>query len=503
MKIALTGASGHMGISTLKEFLNIPGLEYINVLLQPKIKRNKLVKKIARQNKDKIHLFYGDISHINDVENLAKDVDYFFNLAGVIPPLSDKQPNLSYLANELGVKNIIEVCEKNPHIKLIDITSVALYGHRDEKHPFVRIGDPLLTSVYDPYSMHKLRGEFAILESNIPQFAIIRQTAMIYIEMLMSNNSDGLMFHTCFNDPLEWSTAEDSAILMANIVKEDVLGHLNNDNFWRKVFNLGAGEENCISGYDTFQGGFGLFGGSVKDYFKPNDNIIRNFHGGFYYDGDDLNNLFHYQNLNVNDYWKRMLKKYPYISLAKIAPKKLIRKFAVEKLFKDSNSPAYWYKHHDVPRLTAYFGSVEDYENLPTKWEDFPLPDYKELRNKKNYHPIDYGFDIDKKDQDITLEDLQNVAKMHGGKLLSNNFKTGDVYQKLEWEDQDGEKFIARPYTVLRGGHWWHILYKENVWDYDRLAKKDKIFAQYWYDSHKENENHVYYMDENYQALMK
>ena len=105
--------------------------------------------------------------------------------------------------------------------------------------------------------------------------------------------------------------------------------------------------------------------------------------------------------------------------------------------------------------------------------------------------------------EDITIEDLMNVAKLHGGKLLSKEFKKGDVYAKLEWENSDGETFIARPYTILRGGHWWNPLYVKYIWDFDRLCKKDKIYAAYWYDSHDENENHCYYMNDQYEALMK
>ena len=222
MKIALTGSSGHMGIATLREFLNIEELEVVRVLLQEsEKKRNKLVIKEAKTHPGKVEILYGDVSNLEDVRKLAEGMDYFFNLAAVIPPKSDKFPHLSYLANEVGPLNIVKVLEDIKTCKLVDITSVALYGNRNEKHPFERVGDPLLPSPYDVYAAHKLRGEYAILESDIPNFAIIRQTAMVYLDMIKTNQNDGLMFHTPFNVPLEWSTAEDSGLLMANIVKED------------------------------------------------------------------------------------------------------------------------------------------------------------------------------------------------------------------------------------------------------------------------------------------
>lgn len=502
MVVTLFGASGHMGFPTLKEFLAIPQLDEIRVLLLKGEKRNKLVKRLARNNPI-IKIYYGDVSKLEDVKRIAVGSDYLFNLAAVIPPLSDKRPDLAYKANEVGMHNIVKVVEVNPTIKLIDITSVALYGHRNEKHPFERIGDPLIPSVYDVYAANKLRGEFELLESNIPYFVVIRQTAMIYLEMLMANMNDGLMFHTSFNDPLEWSTAEDSARLMAGIIKEDIKGNLNYTNFWRKVFNLGDGEANRISGYETIQGGFNLMGGSVEKFYNPYDNVTRNFHGGFYLDGDELDKLFHYQNDKIDDYWLKIKKKYPYMGLAKLVPHKLIRRFAIRRLYKDSNSPAYWYKHNDIARLTAFFGSKEAYESQVKDWKDFKLWDYKLDRSSSSYKTIDYGFDISKKDKDITYSDLINVAKLHGGKLISKVFNTGDVYTKLEWETCDGEHFIARPYSVLRGGHWMNPLYKSYTWDFDRLAKKDALIASYWYDSHDKNEDHCYYMDDNFNAFIK
>jgi len=503
MIVTLFGAAGHMGFPSLEEFITIEQVDKVKVLLEVKYKRNKLVENLAKKNPGKIKILYGTVASKEDIEKAVEGASYLFNLAAAIPPRADKFPEDSRLANEVGVKNIVRVLENHPEIKLIDITTVALYGHRNKRNPWVRVGDPLFPGIFDFYTVHKLRGEFAILESSIPNFAIIRQSAMIYLDMLTANMSDGLMFHTPFNNAIEWSTAEDSARLLANIIRADLKGDLNHDNFWGKIFNLGSGEESRISGYDTIQGGFALFGGDAKDFFEPNYNCVRNFHCGFFADGEKLNNLFHYREDNVNDYWGKILKAHPVFKMAKIVPTKLIKKFSILKIMKDSNAPAYWYAHNDIPRITAFFGSMKEYEDQPKDWKDFDLWDYKAERSIVHYKPIDYGFNIDKSDEDITYGDLVNVAKKHGGKLLSKSFKKGDVYAKLEWENSDGEIFIARPYTVLRGGHWWNALYTKYEWDFDRLAKKDEIYAQLWYDSHSKDENHCYYFDENLEARMK
>ena len=158
MKIALLGSSGHIGFPTLLEFLKIPEIEVIKVLLEKKYPRNKLVQKLAKKNPNRIEISYGDIANKEDVLNIVQGCSYLFNISGVIPPRSDKHPNDSKAANEVGVKNIVEVLEQNPDIRFIHVSSMAVYGERNSKFPYLRVGDPLFGGIYDFYTTHKMRG---------------------------------------------------------------------------------------------------------------------------------------------------------------------------------------------------------------------------------------------------------------------------------------------------------------------------------------------------------
>ncbi|MDE6661010.1 MAG: NAD-dependent epimerase/dehydratase family protein [Anaeroplasmataceae bacterium] len=514
MKVALTGATGNMGRETLASMLKIKELEFIRLLVLPEDKRIKALLKIHKKNKNKIEVVYGNLKDRSACDKLIAGVDYVFNLAAVIPPLSDKAPQKAIDCNQLGVDSLVSAIEAlDVQPKLVHISTVALYGNRNHLHPWAQAGDPLLVSPFDVYSVSKLRGEFRVLESKVNTWVVIRQTAMLHRNMLKDNMKDGLMFHTCFNAPLEWVTAEDSGVLMANIIKKDIEADLS--GFWKKIYNLGGGLENCITGYDTLNDGFKLIGGSTKDFFKPYYNATRNFHGVWFSDGDRLEELFHYQSQNVKYYWKQIGKIYWYYKLGKIVPKGLISKFAIKRLFKDDNSPAYWYKHKEEAKLIAYFGSKENYEKLlKNKWKDFPLLvenqssafeeiDYLKLKDKSQASRVNYFFDFDKSDDLIDIHDLRNVAEAHGGRLITTNFTTGDIYSKLEWENQDHQAFTATAFSVLRGGHWMNPTYTDIVWDFDRLAKKDKIYASLWYDSHREDENYKYSMDSKFQAKVE
>lgn len=507
MIISFTGATGNMGADTLTELLKISEIEKIRILGHRKKTVDKLLKK-HRYDKKRIEVVYGNIASVDDCHRLIENADYVINMAAVIPPRSDKLPKEAIDANELGPKALVQAIEEAPRQpKLIHISTVGLYGDRNHKHLFGRVGDPLLVSPFDIYALTKLRGEFTVLESEVQNWAVIRQTAMLYDSMLMKNVSDGLMFHTCFNSPLEWSTGRDSGLLMANIIRRDIKGELNERNFWKKCFNLGS-EKNRITGYETLDKGFRLIGGSVEDFLETNYNSMRNFHGLWFSDGHRLEELFRYQRESVDDFWTHVLRTHRYFALGKLAPKKLIKKLVIDRLLSDSNAPTYWRAHGDHARMTAYFGGEEAFAAIPESWDDFPLlckgkcpdgkVDYDKLR--KTDTPIDYGFDFSKADDQIDVEDLRSVASAHGGKLLSEEFKTGDMYAPLRWETQDGEEFTARPYTVLRCGHWYNISYREYAWDFDRLSKKDRIFASLWLDSHSPEEQNLYWFDENFEA---
>jgi len=509
MIVGLTGASGNMGLCVVEELIKCDFIEKIRILGHSK-KGIKRIKKVAKRQLDKIEFFSGSISNPDYIDSFVNGVDYVINMAAVIPPLSDKRPDLAIQANEIGPKVLCESISKikTNQPKLIHISTMGTYGDRNEKHLFGEVGDPLICSPFDIYSLTKVRGEFYVLESDVKTWAVIRQTAVLYDELMFKNISDGLMFHTCFNAPLEWVTAHDSAVLIKNILEKDRRNELNSKNFWLHTFNLGGGEINRVTGFETLDLGFKIIGASTYQFFDTNYNALRNFHGMWFSDGQKLEDLFHYQHDTIYDFWKSVLKKNPYFRLARILPKKWLKALIIKPLLKDSNAPFYWVANNDIARVDAYCGGIDKFNSIPKKWEDFPLLchnnfpgvdiDYEELKKHPTY--LEHGFDLHKNFEEVTIEDLKSVAKAHGGKLLTENFVKGDVYKKVLWENQDGVRFEARPYTILGCGHWYSISYEKYAWDYDRLAKKDKILAQIWYDAHEKDENKFYFYDENFDA---
>ncbi len=495
VRIAITGATGNMGEEVMSELIASGIVSKYKVLLHENKKAKKFRKKYASLiDNGVVEVIQGTLADENVCKALVTDVDYIVNLASVIPPHSDRNPKSAIECNEKGVNELVKAIENLPTAKqpkFIHISTVALYGNRNEKHPYARVGDPLLVSPFDVYAATKLRGEFRVLESSINKWVVLRQTAMLHRNMLSDNMSDGLMFHTCFKSPLEWVTAHDSGRLIRKIIEKDSKAEV--DGFWKKVFNIGSYKTNCITGYETLDHGFKIIGGNAKQFFSPADNATRNFHGVWFSDGQELEKLFAYEEQTEEDYWNEILDTHKYYKAGKILPKSLINLFTVKRLKGDKNAPAYWAKHGDEAKIMAFFGGKEKYEALPKNWNGVHIP------VKADYAP-DHFENKKRNESEITIDDLKEYAKRHGGELLSTDFNTGDMYKKLEWLTQDGEKFTATAFSVIVAGHWYSPVYERLEWDFDRLSKKDEVFAFYWYDSHERDEDVKYYLDDDFNA---
>lgn len=501
MKIAMTGVSGNMGKEALKQTMELQNITLIRVLLENKRGSIKLAKALRKIYGQRIDILIGSIHDTIICKKLVSGMDYVVHMAAVIPPSSDASAKNSFICNALGAVALVNAIKKEcPQPKYIHISTVALYGFRNEKHPFGRVGDPLLVSAFDAYAKDKLSGERYVLDSKLQCWVVLRQTAMLHPNMLKDNISDGLMFHTSLNAPLEWVSSRDSGYLIKRILERDYANEI--PQFWRKIYNIGAGYGGRCTGYDTFNAGFAIIGGSAEKYFKPHWFSPRNFHGLWFADGNELNNLFHYQRDDFNRYWKEIANAHCIYSLGKFVPKSLLYIFLFRRLLNHSNSPQKWLKNDDTARINAFYGGKQNADSLPRCWEEMPLiakgdfGNYEELRKTENAKLLSHGYDESKAPEQWTLDDLQQAASFRGGKCLATALGK-DEYEKVLWQCAEGHIFESSPYTILRGGHWCPECCLPSPWRFDKLAKIAPFYAQVWYDSHSENENMAYAMGIN------
>ncbi|MFX1579403.1 MAG: hypothetical protein ACFFBJ_07110 [Promethearchaeota archaeon] len=164
--------------------------------------------------------------------------------------------------------------------------------------------------------------------------------------------------------------------------------------------------------------------------------------------------------------------------------KRAIRK-QLEEMVDSKNGSRCWYKNKNIPRINAFYGSMEAYESIGD-WNEF---DESTLRSE--WKRLEHGYDETKDSLDI--KDLRGAATLRGGTLLSSSWNA-DMYSKLVWKCAYGHEFNASPYLVLKTGHWCPDC-APPPWNYDDLAKKNPFFAQVWYTNHSKDEYNYYEAD--------
>jgi len=499
MIVAITGASGNMGRETVKSLLDLSFVTTLRMLVKRDKPSVRYAARVKRQYGDRIEVIYGDVRNAEDCFALVKDAAYVYHLAAVIPPLADHNAEDAVTTNYDGTVNMVQATIRAGNTaRFVHISTVAVYGNRDRKHPWGRVGDPLIPSAFDGYGASKLRAERYLLDSDLAHWVVLRQTGILYDNMLMANISDGLMFHTPWNVPIEWVTAKDSGILMKNILLQTE--QTGEKDFWQGIYNIGGGAGCRQTGYETFDDGFKLIGGSVKDFFDPDWNALRNFHCFWFSDSDLLEKRFHFRTQSCADFWQWFLKKHKLYRAGSVVPAPVLKRMIIMPLLKNDNAPVYWEKHGDDARVFAIFGNTKPSE----KWEDFSLfCEAEDYAKAKGYDPsfdLPHGYDDKKPLSEVTEEDARQAAAFRGGSLIGN-FEKGRVYDKVEWRCAEGHAFTSSPFTVLKGGHWCPVCSMPNgEWKFDLLAKTNKHVAAVWYDTHDKEENRIYRINQRGEA---
>lgn len=508
--VALTGASGAMGGEALAQLIDSPLDLKIRVFQWAKEKKKtSFYKKTLKRGQTKIEIYQGDLASAEDCQKFIDGADYIFHCAALIPPRSDHDEAGAYACDYLASKNLIDAINDNPKketMKFVYIGTVAEYGNRNLKTLWGRVGDPIISSDYDVYSMNKIRAERYLLDHKPPHFVSLRQPAIAHKYLFKNNMKDGLMFHMVWNGALEWVSDEDSGRLLTHLVEKDVAGNL--PDFWNKIYNIGGGYSCRATGYESISDGFKMLGRTAKDCYEPNWNASRNFHGMYFLDSDVLDNLLDFRRDSLASFWARMAKRYPYFKWARIVPAFLIKDFGIKPLLKNDNAPIYWLKHHEEGKIKAFYGGEAAFEAIPKDWKNYPLlaldkaPDGSPFDNDASKEKdwalahkmiLDHGFDETKPWSEIGLEDVQKAAHFRGGECLSNEMKKGDLWTILRFRCAEGHVFEASPFTILIGGYWCPTCEQPKPWATGKLAKKSPFFAQVYFADHAIEEAHDAY----------
>ena len=329
--ILLTGASGTVGFEALKQLI---AKSNYNIIVFDK-ESKQAVEKFSSY-KDQVEIIYGDISLESDLHSI-KDIDYVIHLAAIIPPVADDFPELAKKVNLTGTQNLIKQLELySPNAFFLYSSSISVYGDRIE-NPLINVGDILQPSPRDHYAETKILAEASIQNSKL-DYTIFRLAA------IMGNHKiSKLMFHQPLNTALEIATPRDTARAFVNGIEKQA-------QLSKKIFNLGGGEMCRISYKGFLERSFKIFGLGQMN-FPKHSFADKNFHCGYYEDGNALEQILHFRKDSLEDYFKMEEEK---VSFGRKIATQLFNK-PIKWFLLQKSEPYEVFKKQDKAELNHYF----------------------------------------------------------------------------------------------------------------------------------------------------
>ncbi|MFX1457052.1 MAG: NAD-dependent epimerase/dehydratase family protein [Promethearchaeota archaeon] len=243
LRVLLTGALGNVGQNTLKQLITRD--HDVTCFDLPNSINKKIYAKLSKKLQFK--MVWGDLLNKKDLNNAVKGINCIIHLAAIIPPLSEKNPELARKVNVEGTRNLIAAAKMlSNRPRFIIASSASVHGVTIHLEPPVN-ADSLLDPS-DNYSYTKVECENMVRESELPW--IILRLAAVSVEKI-PRKFDSLLFEMPLDQRIEFVSSNDCGIAFANAVT------INDVN---KIFLIGGGEDCQLLEREFLKGFFDAFG---------------------------------------------------------------------------------------------------------------------------------------------------------------------------------------------------------------------------------------------------
>jgi nucleoside-diphosphate-sugar epimerase len=461
----LTGATGNWGRATLRELRERDAVDVI-AFAMPTPQDRAIMDEFA--DMPNLTTVWGDLTNYGDVARATAGVDVILHVGAIVSPLADRHPRLAWRVNVGAMQNIIRAVRSSPdasRIGVVGIGSVAETGDRQEPHHWGRIGDPLRVSQFDEYGQTKVAAEKMLVDSGLPKWAWLRQTGIFHPGMLEIR--DPIMTHSPFAGVLEWASAEDSARLLAGIADSAP------PEFWGGIYNIGGGEGWRLTNWQLQTAIGGAMGvADIRKWYDRNWFALRNFHGQWYTDSDELEALVPFRKDTFESAMDRAIAAAPSsVRSAGKVPSWIVKHLVMKPLAHKPRGTMHAVKAQDRDEITAHFGSVERWQQIGG-WDAFVEPKPSRVPTY-----LDHGYDESKDEKDWVGLDYIEAAQFRGGELVSGDIARGNVTTPLLWRCAFDHVFAASPRLVLTAGHWCPECIRDSA-QYARQAERNPFLAQ-------------------------
>ena len=288
-KVLVTGAGGTVGLQVIRFLLSEGKYEITALEL-----KNKNVYKRLKPFRKRINIVFGDVNDDTIVDALVKDHDIVIHLAGVLPTLANIREDLCREVDYEGTKTIVDaIKDYNPDCFLLYASSTSVYGIQED-YENITLKSKNNIDDYDYYSKYKLECE-KYIKDNLKHYSIFR---LAYI--LGDPGRESLIYNVPLSNHLELLSSEDAGYAFACAI--DFLKEIN-----KKTFNVSGGEKFRTTYREYLLKIFKNYGLSFK-YLSTWLLAEKNYRGGYYTDGDELDDILHFRSKNLDVYYNTLTK---------------------------------------------------------------------------------------------------------------------------------------------------------------------------------------------------
>jgi nucleoside-diphosphate-sugar epimerase len=208
MKVLLAGALGNIGLSTLEALL----VERHDVVAFDLASRR--AHRLASRFDRRVHFVWGDITDPESLRYALDGVDAVIHLAAIIPPNTDRAPDLARRVNLDATRGLIAEMEASPTAnRLVFASSQGVFGDVQDREPPLRVDTPV--SPTDEYGRQKVACENAIRQSRL-RWSILRLAAVTPIHLQAQDPS--IMFEFSPDARFEFLHPADAGTAFARAV---------------------------------------------------------------------------------------------------------------------------------------------------------------------------------------------------------------------------------------------------------------------------------------------
>lgn len=211
MKVLLTGAMGNIGFCTLQVLLD-EGHDVVAFDID-----SRRARKLAAGFTGQARFVWGDITDATSLDSALQGVDAVIHLAAILPPYSERNPELARRVNLDATRTLIDRMTASPTAKrLVFASSTGIFGDIQDREPPLRVDTPVAPT--DEYGRHKVACETAIRESDL-QWSILRLAAVTPIHLQAQDPS--IMFEFSPDARFEFLHPADAGMAFARAVADE------------------------------------------------------------------------------------------------------------------------------------------------------------------------------------------------------------------------------------------------------------------------------------------